>query len=115
VTGPRTPAADREWLAVVGLLRRGRVNLSEATSYGRVRGSLWCSRLGDGWSGWPGHDDEFRAAMAGGAELAGVGVLLGKVRRVRDELPRTGEGFIGALGHGWVQARGRSRPRVAHA
>jgi hypothetical protein len=34
-----------------------------------------------GWSGWPGHDGEFRAAMVGGAELAGVGVLLGEVRR----------------------------------
>lgn len=42
-----------------------------------------------GRSGWPGHDGEFRAAMAGGAELAGVGVLLQEVRRVRGELPRT--------------------------
>jgi hypothetical protein len=81
VTGPRTPAADHERLAVAGLLRRGTVNSSEATSCGKVRGSLWCARLGNGVAGWPGHNGEFRAAMAGGAELAGVGVLLGEVRR----------------------------------
>jgi hypothetical protein len=34
-----------------------------------------------GWSGCPGHEGEFWAAMAGGEELAGVGVLLGEVRR----------------------------------
>jgi hypothetical protein len=55
VTGPHTPAADHERLALVGLLRHGRVNLSEVTSRGRVRGSLWCSRLGNGVVGmaWP--------------------------------------------------------------
>jgi hypothetical protein len=48
VTGPHTLAADRERLAVARLLRHGRVNSSEATSCGRVRGSLWCAWLGDG-------------------------------------------------------------------
>jgi hypothetical protein len=48
VTGPRTPTADLERLTVARLLRRGRVNSSEATSCGRVRGSLWCTWLGDG-------------------------------------------------------------------
>jgi hypothetical protein len=55
VTSPCTLAADREWLVVAVLFQRGRANLSEATSCGRVRGSLWCSRLGDGVVGmsWP--------------------------------------------------------------
>jgi hypothetical protein len=48
VTGPHIVAVDRERLAVAGLLRCGRVNSSEATSYGRVRGSLWCAWLGYG-------------------------------------------------------------------
>jgi hypothetical protein len=48
VTGPRTPAADHEWLAVAELFRRGRVNSSEAISFAKVRGSLWCAQLGDG-------------------------------------------------------------------
>jgi hypothetical protein len=55
VTSPRTPAADRERLPVAGLFRHGRANLSEATSCGRVRGSLRRSWLGDGVVGmsWP--------------------------------------------------------------
>jgi hypothetical protein len=43
------------------------------------------------------------------------GFCLGKCGWVRDELPHTGEGFIGAFGQGWAQARGRSRPRAARA
>jgi hypothetical protein len=55
VAGPRTPIVGHERLAMVGLLRCGKANLSEATSCGRVRGSLWCSQLGDGVVGmsWP--------------------------------------------------------------
>jgi hypothetical protein len=55
MAGPRTLAVGRERLAVAGILRRGRANLSEATSCGRVRGSLRCSRLGDRLVGmaWP--------------------------------------------------------------
>jgi hypothetical protein len=51
VTIPRTQVADRERLAVAGLLRRGRVNSSESTSCGRLRGSFWCAQLGDGMVG----------------------------------------------------------------
>jgi hypothetical protein len=73
VTGHRAPAANRERLAVARLHLCGRVQSSEATSCGRVRGSLWCTWLGDGWSGRAAHGGEFRAALAGGVELVGVG------------------------------------------
>jgi hypothetical protein len=55
VAGPRASAVDSEQRAVAGPPWRGRVQPSEATSYGWVRGSLWQAWLDDGVVGasWP--------------------------------------------------------------
>jgi hypothetical protein len=46
----RTPVVGSEWRAVAGPPRCGRVQSSEATSFGRVQGSLWRAWLGAGAS-----------------------------------------------------------------
>jgi hypothetical protein len=71
-------------------------------------------RRGLGSSGRVGHGGRARAVMAGGGELAGVGVLPRGVRRSEGQTVAQ-EVLIGALGHGWAQARGTGADRARRA
>jgi hypothetical protein len=77
VAGPHAPMVGNEWRSVAGPPRRGRVQWSEATSFGKVQGSLWELGLVRGWLGRSGHDGR---ASGGSSRRRGVHWSFGLVR-----------------------------------